>query len=75
LARKRREYFASGCRLVWEIDPRTRTADVYTDPTTVTHLDEAGVLDGGPVLPGFAPPLADLFAEYDAVIQTPPPTP
>ena len=71
MARKRQEYFTSGCQLVWEIDPRGRTADVYTDPTTVSRLDESGVLDGGPVLPGFTLALAELFAEYDAVINPP----
>jgi Uma2 family endonuclease len=75
MARKRREYFASGCQLVWEIDPRARTADVYTDPNAVTHFDETGTLDGGPALPGFRLPLRDLFAEYDAIINPPPPAP
>lgn len=72
MARKRGEYFASGCRLVWEIDPRTRSADVYTDPTAVAHLDESGTLDGGTVLPGFTLPLRTLFAEYDAILPTTP---
>ena len=67
MALKRAEYFASGCRLVWEIDPRTRTATVFTGATTSATVDEAGTLDGGDVLPGFALPLRDLFAQLDAL--------
>jgi Uma2 family endonuclease len=59
---KRQEYFASGCQLVWEIDPRNRTATVYTSAEAATLAD---TLDGGTVLPGFSLSLADLFAEYD----------
>jgi Uma2 family endonuclease len=53
MKRKRREYFAAGTRLVWEVDPVARTIDVYTDPDTFTRLDESQTLDGTPVLPGF----------------------
>lgn len=65
MARKRREYFAAGVLLVWEIDPRTRTAAVYTATDRVTVRAEAQTLDGGDVLPGFTLPLRDLFAELD----------
>lgn len=66
LDRKLREYFASGVRLAWVIDPGPRTASVYDAAGAATAvLDAAGVLDGGAVLPGFALPLADLFAELD----------
>jgi Uma2 family endonuclease len=65
MARKRGEYFRAGVRLVWEIDPRARTARVYTSETAFADLAAADALDGGPVLPGFALPLADLFAELD----------
>jgi Uma2 family endonuclease len=53
MKRKRREYFRAGTRLVWEIDPRKRTADVYTSTDDVIHLDDTGTLEGGSVLPGF----------------------
>lgn len=75
MAQKRLEYFASGTRLVWEIDPRGRTVDVYTAPDVVTPLGESDVLDGGLVLPGFTLPLGDLFAAYDVVNRNPRPTP
>ncbi|MBN9520944.1 Uma2 family endonuclease [bacterium] len=60
--RKLAEFFAAGCRLAWVIDPPTKTAKVYTLAKRFKVLDETGVLDGGRVLPGFAVPLADLFA-------------
>ena len=65
MERKRREYFASGTLLVWIVDPRTETVAVYTDPTTHTTLTTADTLDGGAVLPGFALPVAELFAYLD----------
>jgi Uma2 family endonuclease len=65
MARKRREYFKSGVRLVWEVDPRARTVAVYEVPEHPTILDESQTLDGGAVLPGFVLPLADLFGELD----------
>jgi Uma2 family endonuclease len=65
MARKRREYFEAGVRLVWEVDPRARTVDVYDSPEHSTRLDQSRTLEGGEVLPGFALPLADLFGEFD----------
>jgi Uma2 family endonuclease len=52
MARKRREYFAGGARLVWEVNPEARRVRVYTAPDTFTEVGEEGSLDGGPVLPG-----------------------
>lgn len=49
---KRREYFAAGARLVWEIDPDARTVTVYTDPDTHVLLTAADTLDGGASCPG-----------------------
>jgi Uma2 family endonuclease len=65
MARKRREYFAAGVRLVWEVDPRARTVAVFESPEKPTVLDASRSLDGGDVLPGFVLPLADLFGELD----------
>lgn len=65
MARKRLDYFTAGVRLVWEIDPNTRTVSVYTGVDTVRVLTSGDTLDGGAVLPGFTLPLRDLFAELD----------
>lgn len=53
MQRKLRDYFEAGVQSVWYIEPRTRTARIYTSPTEVTLLREDGILDGGSVLPGF----------------------
>jgi Uma2 family endonuclease len=65
MARKRREYFTAGVQLVWFVNPAAHTVAVYTTPEQSLLLGEADVLDGGTVLPGFALPLRELFAELD----------
>jgi len=61
MARKVREYFEAGVRVVWLIDPKKRTARVFSghDQSVLVRADQA--LDGGDVLPGFVLPLKDLF--------------
>jgi Uma2 family endonuclease len=65
MARKRREYFAAGVRLVWEVNPRTRKVAVFDTPDHSMLLNASQTLDGGDVLPGFALPLVELFSELD----------
>jgi hypothetical protein len=65
MQRKLRDYFAAGVRLVWYVDPRSRTAKAYTAPDQGIVLDQQQSLSGGEVLPGFELPLRDLFAELD----------
>jgi len=66
MARKRREYFEGGTKLVWEFDVDRRTVDVYDSPEAPPRtLGEADTLDGGEVLPGFSMSLRELFAELD----------
>ncbi|MCZ2343235.1 MAG: Uma2 family endonuclease [Bacteroidales bacterium] len=63
---KRRDYFVSGCQLIWVVDPETRTVSVFDDPTTPDHaqiLRETDTLTGGSVLPEFALPLVELFQD------------
>jgi Uma2 family endonuclease len=62
---KRRDYFGAGTTLVWQVDPRSRTVEVFTSENQSTTCDISGVLDGGSVLPGFTLALADLFGELD----------
>ncbi len=62
MARKRREYFLGGARLVWEVDPVKKTVRVYTAPDESTLLRENRTLDGGDVLPGFSLSIRDWFA-------------
>jgi Uma2 family endonuclease len=65
MERKFKEYFDAGVRLVWEVDPESRTATVYTPDGTITVLDASRRLEGGDVLPGFALELSVLFSELD----------
>jgi Uma2 family endonuclease len=63
MARKVREYFDSGVRLVWLIDPRRRTARVFSSAQKSALVRADGVFDGGEVLPGFVVRLSDLLAQ------------
>ena len=65
MKRKREEYFRTGVRLVWIVDPKTRTVEVYAPRRKPVVLTESDTLDGGKVLPGFTLALAELFAELD----------
>ena len=65
MARKRREYFNAGVRIVWLIDPEGRTVEVFVSEDQSTVFDEGQTLDGGNVLPSFTLPLGELFAELD----------
>ena len=62
--RKLQEYFDAGAKLVWYVRPRTRTVAVHSSPQDFTTLtaDAGDVLTADGVLPGFAYPLAELFA-------------
>jgi Uma2 family endonuclease len=62
MRRKLDEYFEAGVRLVWYVDPATKTVTVYTTPTDLVVLTEADTLTGGEVLPGFEASLRELFA-------------
>jgi Uma2 family endonuclease len=61
VTRKVIDYLDAGTRLVWVIDPVTRTAAVHRSRSDVLMLRERDVLEGGDVLPGFRLPLAELF--------------
>ncbi|HEU0067756.1 MAG TPA: Uma2 family endonuclease [Nitrospiraceae bacterium] len=62
---KLRTYFQAGVRLVWYIDPKTRTAKSYVHVDSGLEIAADGVLDGDDVLPGFRLSLPTLFAEAD----------
>ena len=53
-----------GVRLVWVVDPETRTVAVYPGDAAAgvpRVLGRADTLDGGNVLPGFVLPLTEVF--------------
>src|SRR5262245_755467 len=63
MMRKVEEYFAAGVRLVWLIDPVSRTAEAFTSPNASVTIRGDEHLDGRDVVPVFTLPLAELFAE------------
>jgi Uma2 family endonuclease len=58
---KLRDYFATGTRLVWYIDPKAGTVTVYESPDRATVLLGDDTLTGGDVLPGFEVSVATLL--------------
>ena len=63
MVRKLREYFQAGVRLVWYIEPQSRTARAYTAEHDWTEITANGLLVGSDVLPGFELPLAHCSTE------------
>jgi Uma2 family endonuclease len=62
MARKLREYFEAGVRIVWLADHRKRTVRVHTAVDESVLVRDDQTLDGGSVLPGFVRRLSELFA-------------
>jgi Uma2 family endonuclease len=65
MQRKLHEYFASGTRLAWYVEPRKRTVRVYTSPSESTLLTEEDELDGGELLPGFRLSIREWFRQVE----------
>lgn len=65
ISRKTRIYLTFGVRLVWIVDPESRTVAVHSPDRTSVTLIEGDILSGGDVLPGFSMPVTDVFAELD----------
>jgi Uma2 family endonuclease len=56
-------YLADGVRMIWLVEPKSRTVTVYeVDEERLLLLRGDATLDGGDVLPGFTLALAQLFA-------------
>ena len=54
-------YLRAGVRLVWVVNPSTRTVRVHRPDHTLTDLHEQEELSGEDVLPGFRCRVSDLF--------------
>lgn len=61
MTRKLLDYFTAGVKLVWYVDPPTRTVRVFHSPTDVVTKTESDDLDGETVLPGFKVSIKDWF--------------
>jgi Uma2 family endonuclease len=72
MERKLKEYFLTGVRLVWFIDPVRRTLQVYTAPDCCRVLKEGDMLDGGAVLPGLTITVEELFSRLPRKPARPP---
>lgn len=55
------DYLARGVRLVWGVDPKTKTVTTHTPRSTPVTLVEEGILDAGDVVPGFTCPVRRIF--------------
>ena len=61
MARKLKDYFDAGVKLVWYVDPPTRSVRVYHSPDNFITKTEHDELDGEDVLPGFLVSIRDWF--------------
>ena len=55
------EWLTAGCRMVWVINPRRETVEVYRPNVDFTILRRTDTLDGGDVVEGFQCPVQDIF--------------
>lgn len=69
MARKLAEYFTSGVRLAWLVEPTKRTVRVYTSSQSSHLVRESGKLDGGDVLPVFQIAVRDWFRRAESCSQ------
>jgi Uma2 family endonuclease len=60
-----RDFFASGTRLAWIINPETESVEICHSLTQRNLLGSGAFLDGAGLLPGFKFPIADLFKEWN----------
>jgi Uma2 family endonuclease len=59
---KTKQYLQNGAQQVWILYPKTQTVHVFSRGAATVILDQDQTLEGGDVLPGFAVPVASLFA-------------
>lgn len=63
LREKAAYYLEHGVRLVWLIYPAHRVVEVYQPDADLEFLTMSDTLTVGDVLPGFAMPVAEIFAD------------
>jgi Uma2 family endonuclease len=63
---KIREYFTRGVRVVWVVDPETRTVTIYRQPGEGRVVWEDSTLTADDVLPGFSCPVAQFFPQQSS---------
>ena len=61
VVRKALDYLVAGTRLVWVLDPVSKTVTVYRSESDIETLTRETTLTGEDVVPGFTCPVAQLF--------------
>ncbi len=61
IAAKALAYLNAGTRLVWVLEPVTKTVTVYRSERDIKMLTQGDTLTGEDVVPGFSCPVAQLF--------------
>lgn len=61
LKAKADDYVTAGVKIVWLVDPMSRTVLEYRGSSEPTRLDETGLLEAGDVIPGFSLLVADVL--------------
>jgi Uma2 family endonuclease len=59
------DYFESGAKLVWVVNPDNKTLLVYHGTTPDRLLKSGDSIDGETIVPGFQMPVDELFAKPD----------
>ena len=62
VAEKVEEWLTAGCTMVWVINPRRETVEVYRSNENFTVLRGTDILDGADVVEGFQCQVQDIFA-------------
>ena len=65
ISKRLKDFFSSGTRLAWIINPQDESAEVCRSPTDRRLVGPGGLLDGENVVPGFRLDLAELFREWE----------
>ena len=60
-----RDFFSSGTRLAWVVDPEAERVEVCRSLSQRRLLGSGAALEGEEVLPGFRYPIANLFKKWD----------
>jgi Uma2 family endonuclease len=54
-------WLSASCRAVWVVDPKLKTVTIYRSRSDVQVVTAGGVVNGEPVVPGFACAVDQLF--------------
>jgi Uma2 family endonuclease len=58
-------WLATGCRLVWVLDPKKRTVTVHAPEENSVSLSAKDAITGREVLPGFRVRVSEFFSDLD----------